>query len=69
MNMFKGYVAMEDGFTTEPVHLEEAEDAVRYVHLQMKFQYRVFVTDETDSIVIEAIQGKLVFPTPEQLNI
>jgi hypothetical protein len=68
LDHFHGYCFLKDGTHTPPVNLYGTVAAIRYVRLQMGLQYRVIVVDESDSIVIEAIQGKLVFPVLQTKN-
>jgi len=63
--MFKGYCFFEDGTYTPAVNLDNEEAAVRYVMLQKNIQYEVRVVDEHDFTVLQAINGKIVYPTKE----
>jgi hypothetical protein len=59
---FQGYCFSADGLHTPPVNLYGTVAAIRYVQLQMGFQQRVIIVDESDNILIEAINGKITYP-------
>lgn len=59
---FYGYCFDDKGFHTPQVNLDGVRAAWRYILLKMNLHHRVIVTDDSDSIVIEAIKGVVVFP-------
>lgn len=63
--MFKGYCFNKEGQYTPAVNLENEKEAFEYVSLQKKLHHRVIAVDKEDSIVIEAKEGKIVFPIKE----
>lgn len=65
--MFTGYVTVNIMGKEErmpPVKLRDAEEAWRYVRLQMRLFPEVIVVDEEDWTVIHAINGEIAFPVP-----
>lgn len=63
---FLGYCFFDNGkLFAPPVTLKTVPQAVRYFELQKPLQHRVIITDEGDSIVAEAIEGKATFPKPQ----
>lgn len=60
--MFKGYCFNEDGTYTSPVEIDSPKQAVDYCVGLMEIAYEVRVIDEDDYIVVQAKQGKLIFP-------
>ena len=65
--MFKGYCFTSDGFHAPAVELENEEAAVRYAMLQKGLHHEVRIVDESDSIVLQTIKGKVVYPTRENM--
>ena len=61
--MFNGYCFMEkDGWHCPPVKLKDADEVYSYVNLQKVIFPEVRICDGGDFIVVQALDGKIVFP-------
>ncbi|WP_027416489.1 hypothetical protein [Aneurinibacillus terranovensis] len=61
--MFSGYCFVEkNGWHCPPVRLNSAEEVWSYVQLQKRIFSEVRITDADDFIVVQALEGKVVFP-------
>lgn len=60
--MFKGYCFFKDGRYTQGVPLRTKEEAVNYARLQSSLHHEVRIVNQEDCIVIQIIEGKLIFP-------
>lgn len=61
--IFMGYCFLEkDGLHTPPVYLDTPEEVWRYVNLQKGLFPEVRITDSGDFCVVQALDGKIVFP-------
>lgn len=63
--IFQGYCFDKDGFYPSPVTLGGIQEAVRYFNLQRPLHPHVMITDSDDYCVMEAQNGRAVFPLPE----
>lgn len=67
--MFNGYCFIEkDGEHCPPVELKDANEVYSYVNLQKKIFPEVRITDSGDFCVVQALDGKVVFP-PEWVEL
>ena len=64
---FKGYCfpVKDNDWHTPAVGLDGVEQAVRYANIQKHLFYEVRVVGEDDKTVLQAIDGKIVYPVPE----
>ncbi len=65
---FSGYCFLEDGRYSAGVWLRDAKEAVAYMEMQAPYQHRVLLCDRGDLAVAEMAGGKLLHPTPEELE-
>lgn len=64
---YSGYSFLKDGRYAAGVWLCSAEEALGYLEMQKPYQYRVLVCDRDDFAVMEAVNGKLIYPDEETL--
>ncbi len=62
MNQYSGYCFFKDGSYTHAVLLVGEAEAIAYVQLLMNLQHRVIIVDSEDCIVMEAVDGQIIFP-------
>lgn len=62
---FKGYCFLKDGTYMPAVHLNGPEEAVRYAKLQKCLFHEVRIIGEDDKIVLQVVDGQVVFPKRE----
>lgn len=65
---FFGYCFLKDGHYSSDVPLSGTKEAVGFAHMQMPYQHRILVCDRNDNAVIEIMDGKLEFPSWEQME-
>ena len=64
---FEGYCwpAAGDPWHTPVLPLYGVEEAVRYINLQKILFHEVRIVDKDENVVLQAINGKIVFPVKE----
>lgn len=65
---YSGYSFLKDGRYAAGVWLCSPEEVKDYVEMQKPYQHRVLICDRNDFAVMEVINGRLIFPTQEDLN-
>lgn len=65
---FFGYCFLKDGRYSSDVPLNGTKEAVDFAHMQMPYQHRILVCDRNDNAVTEITDGKLEFPSWEQME-
>lgn len=51
---------------TPAMNLNSTQEAVKYINLQKRIFSEVRIVDSDDYTVIHAIDGKIIFPIPEE---
>lgn len=64
---FLGYCYMVDETYPAPVHLRGIQSVKSYILLQLPLQHRVIICDEDDYRVFESLDGKVIFPSINDL--
>ncbi len=64
---YSGYSFLQDGRYSAGVWLCSPQEALDYVEMQKPYQHRVLVCDRDDFAVMEAIDGKLIYPDEQAL--
>lgn len=62
---FFGYCFLPDGRYAAGVPLTDEMETREYIDIQRTYQHRLMICDGGDCCVFEAVEGKVVFPTPE----
>lgn len=65
---YSGYSFLSDGRYAAGVWLCSPEEVRDYVQMQKDYQYRVLICDRDDFAVMEIVEGKLVFPSQQDLQ-
>jgi len=65
---FFGYCFLPDGRYAAGVPLADEMELREYVEIQRAYQHRLMICDGEDCCVLEMLDGRLVFPTPEMLE-
>lgn len=65
---FFGYCFLSDGRYAAGVPLADEMELQEYVEIQRAYQHRLMICDGGDCCVLEMLEGRLVFPTPEMLE-
>lgn len=65
---FFGYCFLQDGRYAAGVPLSDEMEVREYVEIQREYQHRLMICDGEDCCVLEMLDGRLVFPTPEMLE-
>lgn len=65
---FFGYCFLPDGRYAAGVPLVDEMEVREYVDIQREYQHRLMICDGEDCCVLEMLDGRLVFPTPEILE-
>lgn len=63
--LFLGYCFDSEGRYPSPVELRGVPAAVHYMNLQKGLHPHVMITNDKDECVMEAENGQLIFPLPE----
>ena len=64
---YSGYSFLPDGRYSAGVWLCSPQEALDYVEMQKPYQHRVLICDRDDFAVMEAIDGKLIYPDEQTL--
>lgn len=62
---FTGYCFLPDGRYAAGVPLADEMEVRKYIDIQRAYQHRLMICDSEDCCVFEAVEGKVIFPTPE----
>lgn len=65
---YSGYSFLQDGRYAAGVWLCSPEEVKDYVEMQKPYQHRVLICDRDDFAVTEVINGRLIFPTQEDID-
>ena len=65
---YSGYSFLPDGRYAAGVWLCSPEEVRDYVQMQKDYQHRVLICDRNDFAVMEIVEGKLVFPSEQDLQ-
>lgn len=65
---FFGYCFLPDGRYAAGVPLVDEMEVREYVDIQREYQHRLMICDGENCCVLEMLDGRLVFPTPEMLE-
>lgn len=65
---FFGYCFLQDGRYAAGVPLSDEMEVREYVEIQREYQHRLMICDGEDCCVLEMLDDRLVFPTPEMLE-
>lgn len=65
---YSGYSFLKDGRYAAGVWLCSPQEVKDYVEMQKPYQHRVLICDRDDFAVMEVINGRLIFPTQEDIN-
>jgi hypothetical protein len=65
---FFGYCFLPNGRYAAGVPLADEIKVREYVEIQREYQHRLMICDGEDCCVLEMLDGRLVFPTPEMLE-
>ena len=66
---YSGYCFLPDGRYTSGVWLCSAKEVKDYIEMQKDYQHRVMICDRDDFCVFEMVDGKLIHPSPEVLEV
>ena len=65
---YTGYCFLPDGRYSAGIFFENPKDAVDYVQMQASYQHRILLCDQEDYGVVEMVDGKLTYPTREEMD-
>lgn len=65
---FSGYSFLPDGRYAAGVWLCSGQEVMDYVEMQKPYQYRIMICDMDDFCVMEISEGKLIYPSQEELE-
>lgn len=65
---YSGYSFLPDGRYAAGVWLCSLEEVRDYVQMQKSYQHRVLICDRDDFAMMEIVEGKLVFPSEQDLQ-
>lgn len=65
---YYGYSFLPDGQYAAGVQLCSTQEVMDYVEMQKPYQHRVLICDLDDFAVMEVINGKVIFPTQEDIE-
>ena len=66
---YSGYCFLPDGRYTSGVWLCSAKEVQDYIEMQKDYQHRVMICDRDDFCVFEMIEGNLIHPSPEAMEV
>lgn len=66
---YSGYCFLPDGRYTSGVWLCSTKEVQDYIEMQKDYQHRVMICDRDDFCVFEMIDGKLIHPSREALEV
>jgi hypothetical protein len=66
---YSGYCFLENGQYSAGVWLRDPNEAAEYMEMQAPYQYRILICDRNDFAVAEMIQGRLIHPSPEEMEV
>lgn len=65
---FFGYCFLPDGRYAAGVPLSDEMEVREYIDTQRGYQYRLMICDSEDNCVFEMTEGKIIFPTQEDIE-
>jgi hypothetical protein len=66
---YSGYCFLPDGRYTSGVSLCNAKEVQDYIEMQKDYQHGVMICDRDDFCVFEMIDGKLIYPSTEAMEV
>lgn len=66
---YSGYCFLPDGCYTSGVGLCSVQEVKDYIEMQKDYQHRVMICDRDDFCVFEMIEGNLIHPSPEAMEV
>lgn len=65
---FYGYCFLPNGRYAAGVPLSDVLEVRGYVDIQRAYQHKLMICDQDDCCVLEIMEGKIIYPTPEILD-
>jgi hypothetical protein len=66
---FSGYCFLPDGRYASGVWLCSDKEMQDYIEMQKEYQHKIMICDRDDLCVFEMVDGKLIYPTQEMLEV
>ena len=66
---YSGYSFLPDGRYASGVWLANPEEVWSYVMMQKDYQYRILICDRDDFAVLEMLEGRMIFPDVQSLEL